>query len=305
MRRAATAVGSDLTATEVAREHLLAGGDAVGAVVAGFFAAAGQAPGVLFGSVGLMLAQVGAGVRAFDGRQRQPGIGLRRARGAAEGDVIPRAARVAAPGSVAALLVALRYGRSVGLSRVLSPGVSLARKQGCARRAEVLEQIERLGAAALASSAIARPLIHAAGPTEGGALCARDLETVADIDRLAAADGAVRSAPWAADRGEPSAMSSAEWDARAERQQGLCACDAAGGVAVLCYDDAPSGLCVEALELVLPLDAVPVRRGMPRVSPGTLLPAPTPLRIEVSEADVPTLATVELARRAALIVRPR
>ena len=305
MRRAATAVGSDLTATEVAREHLLAGGDAVGAVVAGFFAAAGQAPGVLFGSVGLMLAQVGGGVRAFDGRQRQPGVGLRRARGVAEGDAIPQAARVAAPGSVAALLVALRYGRSVGLSRVLSPGVSLARKLGCARRAEVLEAIERLGAAALASPAIARPLLHAAGPTEGGALCARDLETVADIDRLAAAEGAVRRAPWAADRGEPSVLPSAEWEARAERQQGLCACDATGGVAALCYDDALSGLTVEALELVLPLDAVPVRRGMARVSPGTLLPAPTPLRIEVSEADVPTLASVELARRAALSVRPR
>ena len=112
MRRTSSAVGSDATATEVAREHLLTGGDAVGAVVAGFFAAAGEAPGVLFGAVGLMLAQVGAGVRAFDGRPRQPGLAQRRVRGLVEGDAIPVAARVAAPGSVAALLVALRYGRS-------------------------------------------------------------------------------------------------------------------------------------------------------------------------------------------------
>lgn len=305
MRRTSAAVGSDPAATEVAREHLLSGGDAVGAVVAGFFAAAGQAPGVLFSPVGLMLAQVGAGVRAFDGRQRQPGIGLRRARGVAEGDTIPAAARVAAPGSVAALLVALRYGRSVSLSRVVAAGASLARQAGCARRAEVLEQIERLGAAALASPAIARPLIHAAGPTEGGALCARDLETVAEIDRPAAADGGVRRVPWADERLDPSLVPTAEWDARAERQQGLCACDAAGGVAALCYDDAVSGLSVEELELLLPLDAVPVRRGMPRVAPGTLLPAPTPLGIELSEADVPQLATVSLARRAPLVVRPR
>jgi hypothetical protein len=305
MRRASAAVGSDPTATEVAREHLLSGGDAVGAVVAGFFAAAGEAPGVLFAPVGLMLAQVGAGVRAFDGRQRQPGIGLRRARGLVEGDEIPAAARVAAPGSVAALLVALRYGRSVGLSRVVGAGVSLARQAGFSRRAEVLEQIQRLGASALASPAIARPLIHAAGPTEGGALCARDLETVAEIDRPAAADGGLRRAPWADERLDSSLIPSAEWDARAERQEGLCACDAAGGVAALCYDRALTGLSVEALELLLPLDAVPVRRGMSRVPPGTLLPAPTPLAIEVAEGDVPQLATVALAHRAPLVVRTR
>jgi hypothetical protein len=70
MRRSATAVSSDTTAREAAQAYLDAGGDAVGAVVAGFFAAAGESPGVLLGPVGLIVAQVGMGVRAFDGRQR-------------------------------------------------------------------------------------------------------------------------------------------------------------------------------------------------------------------------------------------
>jgi hypothetical protein len=92
MRRFPTAVGSDDTAREAAQAYLDAGGDAVGAAVSGFFAAAGASPGVLFGAVGLIVAQVGMGVRAFDGRERQPGLGQRRARGLAPGDAVPAAA---------------------------------------------------------------------------------------------------------------------------------------------------------------------------------------------------------------------
>lgn len=305
MRRTGVAVGSDPTATEAAREHLRAGGDAVGAVVCGFFAAAGASPGVLFGALGLMVAQVGGGVRTFDGRQRQPGIAQRRARGFGEGDAIPVAARVAAPGSVPALLVALRYGRSVSLSKVVAPGASLARGAGSPRRAEVLEQIERLGAAALASTSISRALIHVAGPSEGGALGLRDLELVADIDRPALVSGQLRLVPWAGERLEAASITPSEWEARAVRQQGLSASDASGGVAALCYDDVSSGLHVDALELTLPLEAVPPRRGLQRVAPGTFLPAPVPLAIELSAHDVPTMASVELAQRAPLVVRPQ
>lgn len=305
MRRTSIAVGSDSDAAEAAREHLRVGGDAVGAVVCGFFAAAGASPGVLLGSLGLMVAQVGGGVRAFDGRQRQPGIAQRRARGFGEGDVIPVAARVAAPGSIAALLIALRYGRSVSLSRVVSPGVTLARGSGSPRRAEVLEQIGRLGAAALMTPGISRELIHVAGPSEGGALGLKDLEHVPEIDRPARVAGQLRVAPWAAERLDAALVDESEWETRAARQHGLCASDATGGVAALCYDDVSTGLSVEALELVLPLDAVPPRRGGPRVAPGTFLPAPVPLVIELSEHDVPWAATVEPARHPPLVVRPR
>ena len=300
MRRTATAVGSDSTARDAAQAYLDAGGDAVGAVISGFFAAAGDSPGVLFGAVGLIVAQVGVGVRAFDGRQRQPGLGQRRSRGVAPGESLPAAARVAVPGGIASLLVASRYGRSVALSKVVSTGILLARKAGCERRAEVLDIISRLGASALASPSLARPLIHLAGPSEGGALGLGDLEFIPELDQPARVAGPLRTPPWADERLDPGQLSNSDWQEQALRQHGLCASDASGGLAALCYDNAISGLRVDELELVLPLNAVPVRRGMPRVLPGRFLPAPTPISIEIGEGDVPFAATVALAERPAL-----
>jgi gamma-glutamyltranspeptidase/glutathione hydrolase len=302
MRRPVSAAGSDTTACDAARAFLEAGGDALGAVVCGFFAAAGDSPGVLFGAVGLIVAQVGIGVRAFDGRQRQPGLGQRRARGLAPGDAVPTAARVAAPGGITALLVALRYGRSASLSNVLAPGIGLAKKAGCERRAEALDAIARLGPAALASPAIARPLIHLAGASEGGALGLSDLEFIPELDQPARAASGKRIPPWADDRLEAVHVPASDWEDQALRQHGLCANDASGGLAALCYDNALAGLRVDALELVLPLQAVPVRRGLPRIAPGRFLPAPTPLSIELGEADVPFSATVTLADRPPLRV---
>jgi hypothetical protein len=300
MRRLATAVGSDATARDAAQAYLDTGGDAVGAVVSGFFAAAGDSPGVLFGAVGLIVAQVGMGVRAFDGRQRQPGLGQRRARGLAPGDAVPAAARVAVPGGIAALLVALRYGRSTALPKILASGIGLAVKAGCERRAEALDAIARLGAAALASQGIARPLIHLAGPSEGGAIGLGDLEFIPELDHPARSAGSQRTPHWADERPESVHVSDADWHELALRQQGLCASDVNGGLAALCYDNATTGLNVDALELVLPLEAIPARRGLPRIAPGRFLPAPAPILIEVGEGDVLVAASVALAERPVL-----
>jgi hypothetical protein len=302
MRRDAVAVASESTAEEAAQAHLRAGGDAVGAVIAGFFAAAGQAPGVLFGPLSLLIGQVGAGVRAFDGRQKQPGLELRRPRGLGPDETPVNAARVAVPGSIAALLVALRYGDSVSLSKVLSPGIALAKQAGCERRAAVLEQIQRLGAAALATPAIARPLIHLAGPSEGGGLGSADLAAISEIDHPARAVGSSRVVPWQDERLDAQRVPDSEWSASEARQHGVCARDARGGLAALCYDHASSGFLVDELELVLPLNAIPARRGVTRVPPGTFLPAPAPLAIEVSAGAVPITASVQLGARGRLVV---
>lgn len=305
MRRQATATASDEIAREAAQGWLDAGGDAVGAVATGFFAAAGASPGVLLGAVSLIVAQVGVGVRAFDGRQRQPGLGQRRARGLPPGESGPLAARAASPGAVPALLVALRYGRSAALSKVLASGIALAKDAGCERRAEVLDAIQRLGASALASPGVARALIHVAGPTEGGALGMGDLELVPELDHPARAAGALRAPPWAAERLDRALVSEVEWQELAARQHGLCAADASGGLAALCYDQVSSGLAVDELELLLPLTAVPARRGLPRAAPGRFLPAPTPIAIELGEGDVPFAASVALAEQAPLRVLAR
>jgi len=302
MRRAALAVASEPVAAEAAQAYLQAGGDAIGAVVSGFFAAAGQAPGVLFGPLALLTAQVGAGVRAFDGRQRQPGLELRRPRGLTPEDTAPPAARVAAPSSIAALLVALRYGEQAPLGKVVSGGVLLAKQLGCERRAAVLDQIQRLGAAALAAPAISRALIHLAGPSEGGSLGSADLAAIPELDQPARSVDNTRVAPWDSGRPDPARVSEADWNDQLARQQGLCARDARGGLAALCYDRATQGLFVAELELLLPLNAVPPRRGVPRVSPGSFLPAPTPLAIEVSPTAIPLSASVRLSGRAPLIV---
>ena len=83
---------------------------------------------------------------------------------------------------------------------------------------------------------------------------------------------------------------------------GICASDIGGGLAALCYDNVATGLHVDELELVLPLDAVPTRRGLPRIAPGRFLPAPMPIAIAVSAADVPLEASVALADAAPLRV---
>ena len=294
MRRQAVAAASDEAARDAAQAYLDAGGDAIGAVVSGFFAAAGDSPGVLFGAVGLIVAQVGIGVRAFDGRLRQAGLGQRRPRGLGPDEAVPPAARIGAPSGVAALLVALRYGRSAALSKVLASGIGLAKKAGCERRAEALDAIERLGAAALSSPGISRPLIHRAGPSEGGALGVGDLEFIPQLDHPARARDNLRVVPWADERLDPAHVSAFEWSERLLRQQGICASDVGGGLAALCYDQVASGLVIEELELVLPLDAVPTRRGLPRIAPGRFLPAPAAIAIELSDTEAPLAATVTL-----------
>jgi hypothetical protein len=206
------------------------------------------------------------------------------------------------PGAIAALLVAARYGRSAALSKLVSGGIVLAQKAGCERRAEALDAIQRLGAAALASPGISRPLIYLAGPSEGGALGLSDLESIPELDHPARAAGLQRTPPWADERLESVHVSESDWQDQALRQHGLCASDASGGLAALCYDHAISGLRVEELELLMPLTAIPTRRGLPRVQPGRFLPAPTPLSIEVGEGDVPFSATVALAERPPLRV---
>jgi len=301
VRRAALALASEPVAGEAAQAYLEAGGDAIGAVASGFFAAAGQTPGVLFGPLALLIAQVGAGVRVFDGRQRQPGLEQRRPRGLGPEDTAPLAARVAVPSGIAALLVALRYGQQASLAKVVSAGLGIAKQLGCARRAAVLDQIQRLGAAALAAPPISRPLIHLAGPSEGGMLGLADLAAIPEIDHPARSLDRSRVAPW--DSLAPdSGRAQLDWQDLLARQQGICARDLRGGLAALCYDRTSNGLEVDELELMLPLHAVPPRRGVPRIAPGSFLPAPTPLAVELSASGVPISAAVHLSGRATLIV---
>ena len=60
------------------------------------------------------------------------------------------------------------------------------------------------------------------------------------------------------------------------------AADGRGVLGVLGYAPDDDGVPVPELGLTLTRDAVVVRRGIPRVSPGEVLPAPAPLAIALS-----------------------
>jgi hypothetical protein len=301
VKRGAKVVASEPWAADAADAYLRAGGDAIGAAVAAFFAAAGEDAGVLFGPLSLLVAQVGVGARAFDGRQRQPGQGLKRPRGLTLDAPVPSAARVAAPTGIAALFVALRYGSSASISRVLAAGVALAKKGGSLQRAALLEAIQRLGPSALSEPGVTRALFHALGPIAGGQLTDADLRAVSAVDQPAQVDAAgLARVPWYEALPPDDAEQARAWAEQAERQQGLCVVDARGCFAVLAYDKCRSGVPVEELEIELPLNAAPVRRGMRRVTPGLFLPAPAPLAVQLSPDGSPVYAELTLSPR----VRP-
>jgi hypothetical protein len=75
----------------------------------------------------------------------------------------------------------------------------------------------------------------------------------------------------------------------------VLACDARGLIAALAYVPARDGIAVPGLEVTLGRFAVPVRRGVTRVAPGTVLPAPAPVAIAVQSGGF--AAAVGLAGR--------
>lgn len=176
------AVGNQPIAVQAAQEFLLSGGSAVGAVLSGFFAACGAHAGILLGPLSILIAGIGSGVRVFDGRLRQPGLGTKRPRGFLNEHEIPPAARVAVPQFIAAAVVAQAYDGGGPITEVLKRGIRQARQVGSEARAEVLQSIRGQGAKAMSSPSVARPLLHIAGISEGGLLTSADLAAVSDLD---------------------------------------------------------------------------------------------------------------------------
>ena len=299
MNRHVGATGSQPTAVQAAHEFLLDEGSAVGAVLAGFFADAGMRAGVLLGPLIVIIAGVGTGVRVFDGRLRQPGLGTKRTRGFTDRAAIPLAARVAAPHAIAAAVVAHAYDRSGSFAEVVKRGVRVARDTGAEARAQVLLGVQSQGARFLSSPQASRSLMHVAGVSEEGLLTQADLTAVADLDTMARPHPALpgwSEVPWAvADERSLNTESSAASGSLGSNEAVLLrqnAYDAAGATMILCavdargvfagavYQCAQDGVVFEELGLVAPMSAVPVLRGVPRLAPGSCLPAPVALAIQ-------------------------
>ena len=283
MKAKSAAIASDPIVEEAAQNFLLSGGSAVGAVLAGFFAAAGAYAGVLLGPVSILVAGSGAGARAFDGRLRQPGLGTKRPRGFQEGEQIPDAARVAVATSVSAALVAHAYDGSQKLTSIMKSGISRAERSGAETRAALLRRIRAAGAGAMQEPGFVRPLLQVAGPSQGGLLTPSDFGAIADIDQTAAdrkvGQTSLYEPEWARDdidEGDTSGIGAA-----------VLAVDVRGTFAALSYRRTVSGFPLEDLELEAPLMAVPVRRGVARTAPGARLPVPAPVAIRRNEAGAP------------------
>lgn len=273
------AIANDPIAEEAAQDYLSLAGSATGAVLCGFFAAAGAHSGVLFGPLTLVVAGIGSGARAFDGRMRQPGHGSKRPRGTL-GSQVPEQARLAVPATVPALFVALAYDGSQKLASILRPGLARALRAGAQAREGLLRQVRASGAGTFSDTAFVRAMLRVAGPSQGGLLTSTDFGSVTDIDHAAVkrtvGGRELYEAPWA-DEGEAVDVSELGLG------QAIVAADVRGQLAALCYRRVVDGFPLEELEIEAPLCAVPVRRGVRRVAPGHRLAAPAPVAVIADE----------------------
>jgi len=257
---------------------LLTRGNAVDAVVAGVFAAAAGAPGVLLGPVQILFGGAGLGLRAVDGRVRQAGKGSPRPRGFTEDQLIAPAARVGVPALPAALAAALASSGASTLAQVMAPAIAMA--EGARR--DVLKRIAQRGPSALLDESIAGELVNSCGRVAGGLLSRDDIDGV--LPALIAATESERTkrptafVPWRDDgrkTGEPKS---------AAHVHVVAASDHRGLVAVACYERRDDGVAIAALSLVAPFVASPVLRGQTRVKPGEPAPSPAPIAL-VRSAD--------------------
>jgi gamma-glutamyltranspeptidase/glutathione hydrolase len=274
------AVGaSERSPGEVARD-VLTFGNAVDAVVAGVLMAAAETPTVFLGPVQILIGGHGAGLRAVDGRVRQPGRAMPRPRGVPAGEPVPPAAWVGVPALPGALALVVASLGSVSLWRLSRDAVAHA-KQLCAERAAVLEAFAGKAAAALASDAIAGELAAVAGRSVGGALTREDLGAVRPVviscDERFLSEDAVLRVPWKLQACDGS------------HTQVVAAADSGGLVAVACYESGQQGLAIAPLGLVAPAFAAPVRRGEARVRPGEARSAAAPIALRAPRA-LPDLA---------------
>jgi gamma-glutamyltranspeptidase/glutathione hydrolase len=272
-------------ASEAARAALEAHGSAVDALIAGYFALAGHDEGALLAPASALVAGVGAGARAFDGRGLQAGRGAPRPRGLTS---------VAAPARACAsiprtleLVSLLAAGRTrTSMRELAARGVAAARAHGAERRAALLLRVAEAGPLAMRSESAIEAILRVAGPNAGGMITRDDLTTVVpdEVDATVLTGSAVTGErvpvamePWAAIDAPPGEGIGAEGG----RLELVLAVDDWGTIGALALHTRPmttsrsieeSDLRVPEFEVSLPLAGVPVRRGEPRVTPGTVLP---------------------------------
>jgi gamma-glutamyltranspeptidase/glutathione hydrolase len=166
--------------------EVLLRGNAVDAVVAGVFAAAALEASVLLGPVQMLVGGAAAGLRQVDGRVRQAGAGSPRPRGVRLLDENAVALRVGVPLLPAALSSALAFTGTLSLTRACAPAVELVKSLN-KERADVIRTLGRGGPSAFLADGIADELIAVAGRLAGGLLCRDDFQVLPQVEKAAAA----------------------------------------------------------------------------------------------------------------------
>jgi gamma-glutamyltranspeptidase/glutathione hydrolase len=193
-----------------------------------------------------------------------------------------------------AALVALGYDRDRRLTQIFKSGLSRARSLGASGRVKLLEALRDGGAGAFADPLLHRPWLHLAAPGQGGLLTAADFTSVPDLDRaalrLAKDEGVDLRIPWEAESSEAPELGL------------IAALDPGGFAAILCYEQPTGGVELPGWDLVAATLAAPVRRGQPRVKPGTALPSAAPIRLEFDASSRVVAAVAEVPGRAAFRV---
>jgi gamma-glutamyltranspeptidase len=280
--RAAVASSGEALA---AAEEVLRKASAVDAVIAGVFAACAASPGVLLGPVQILLGGAGTGLRAIDGRVRQPGIGAPRPRGFQDDEEIPDAARIGAPWLPATLAATLASAGTATLAQVMAPALAIAKGTP---RGEVLAKIAARGPRAIEERPLSAELLATAGRASGGLLTSDDLASprpavLAATRTEIAGDRVLVTLPWAhLEHGAAVAPAGVEVGAA----RGVAAVDRNGTFAMACWDEGPDGVMLGELGFRAPFFAEPVRRGQTRVRPGDPRPASGPLAMIVHGASI-------------------
>jgi gamma-glutamyltranspeptidase/glutathione hydrolase len=264
--RGAAVASAGAGATKAAEDALEAGGSACDAACAAFLADAGADATVLLSPVVALVAGLGVGARAFDGRAVQPGKDAPRPRGFLDEASAPLAARAAAPRSFGLLSLLHGYRGRLPMRQIAAWGVAAAKKLGAAARSDLLRRFADSGTSAFRRPEILRSLLAAAGTVPGGILGEEDLATAtpADVE------------PSCATRDQTSIVT-LPWPVAAGDARVVLAADNRGLVVALAYAPGDCTLAVPELEIALPTVARPVLRGVTRVAPGTPCPAPAPI----------------------------
>ena len=303
-QRAAVASSPEV---EAAAEELLRRGNALDGAIAGVFAACAISPGVLLGPVQILVGGGGSGLRAFDGRIRQPGIGAPRPRGFQPDEEVPDAARVGVPWLPATLSVAVASAGTATFAAVMGPSLALAKGSP---RHEVLAKIAQRGPRAIEERPLSGELLALAGRTSGGLLTSDDLssqrpevhpasrhELRGDAPRAlrSRAPSTKKSAideeplprsiielPWATDDGGAPVPPVGVVTIATARA--VLTVDRNGSFAIACWDEGVDGLTIGELGLRAPFFAEPVMRGATRVRPGDARPAAAPIALVATDA---------------------